>query len=107
MTQVTVSPEARQRAGIETCPCCGQRLLDQHAEQQLEESTREFERMFDAAVQARVVQLANELAAKLEADHEETLARKEHQQQDEEELAAAKAEYAVYSDKLRLFFRQF
>ena len=107
MTQVTAPPEARQPVGTETCPCCGQRLLDQEAARHLEQNTQAFERRLEAAVQARVVQLANELAAKLEAEHEETLTRTEHAPDDEEQLAAAKAEYAADTDKLRLFFRQF
>ncbi len=107
MSQVAATPDARPRAGNSTCPCCGQKLLDQEAARHLEQSTQAFERMLDAAVQARVVELANELAAKLEAEHEETLARTERQPHEEEEAAAAKAGYAEDTDKLRLFFRQF
>jgi hypothetical protein len=102
-------PGSPPRAGATgTCPSCGQPLGDERAVEQLRKSEREFERAVEAAVQARIAKLAGEFTARLEAEHQQTLAQLETRPDvDEERLASARARHAEEMDKLRTMFRQF
>lgn len=108
MSKPVPAPPVSRHSGIETCPCCGQQLLKQQAVRQLRKSELEFERKLETAVRTRVAEVENELAAKLEAEHQERVERLQGQPDvQEEQLATAKARYAKDLDTLRMLFRQF
>ena len=101
-------PVAQRPSRIETCPYCGQVLLDQRAVRNLRKSELEFERKLETAVRARVAELTNGLAVKLEAEHRERIERLQGRPEvHEEQLATARAHHAEDLDVLRTFFRQF
>ncbi len=68
MTTATAAPPAtRRRTSVETCPYCGQPLLDPDAVLHVHESEKEFERKLDEAANVLAAQLAKAQTAKLES----------------------------------------
>jgi pheromone shutdown protein TraB len=89
-----------QRAsGTQSCPYCGQNLLDERAVQCLEQSM---------AVLEQRLEKARELAAELAAAHRDGISRIEDDPElDQKQAAAERAEHEKERDKVQLNLRQF
>jgi hypothetical protein len=97
----TIADKALE-ATIETCPYCGQPLLDHEAVRRVEESERDFEQRLDAAAQAKAAELAKEMVEKHRAESEKKIATLSRQLADgQEQLSTAKREHAQELKEVR------
>jgi hypothetical protein len=90
-------PSPPSRAGVGTCPHCGQRLLGPEAVRRLRESELELERKLEAAVRSIVADLTKELAGEAPLGPGEP----------EPAMGKPDAVNAAEQRALRLVFRQF
>jgi DNA repair exonuclease SbcCD ATPase subunit len=99
-TPASAPPAAQRRSETGKCPSCGQPLRSQRAVRHLHKTEDEFEQILETAVRAGIAELAGELATRLEAAHQESLAQLQDHDVDE-------VRYSEDLDKLRTMFRQF
>jgi hypothetical protein len=95
----TTAPGKTSKATIETCPYCGQPLLDHEAVRRVEESERDFEQRLDTAAHLRAAELAKGIIDKQRAETEKKIASLSRQlTAGQEQLAAMKR---VHAEELR------
>ena len=105
-TPLEVSPSPRRLPTAETCPYCGQPLLDQDAVRHLHESEQEFEEKLETAARTRASALAKNLIEKREAKHARVLERAQAQLETlDEQLAKDKERHAANLRDLRVKVR--
>jgi hypothetical protein len=91
----TTAPGKAPKATIETCPYCGQPLLDHEAVRRVEESERDFERRLDTVAHLKAAELSKEMVEKQRAETEKKIASLSRQlTAGQEQLAATKREHA-------------
>jgi hypothetical protein len=89
------APGKASTATVETCPYCGQPLLDHDAIRRVEESEHEFERRLDTVANLKAAELAKGMAEKLRVEGEKKLATLSRQlAAGREELSAVKRDHA-------------
>jgi hypothetical protein len=98
----TTAPGTIPKATIETCPYCGQPLLDHEAVRRVEESERDFERRLDTVAHLKAAELAKEMVEKQRAETEKKIASLSRQlTAGQEQLAATKREHAAELREVR------
>jgi hypothetical protein len=91
----TTIPGKAPKATIETCPYCGQPLLDHDAVRRVEKSERDFERRLDTVAQVKAAELAKGMVEKQRAETEKKIATLSRQlAAGEEQLSTVKREHA-------------